>query len=201
MIDWARRLAALAQSGLAYSLSPYDTDRYEQIRDIAAEMLAAMSGRDKGEMVRLLSHDAGYATPKVDVRGAVVRDGRLLLVREREDGLWTLPGGWADVGQTPRECVEREVLEESGYVVKAGKLAAVLDRDRNGHPPFPFHAYKMFFVCHLVGGEAKTSYETPEVGFFDPAELPPLSLTRVMPRQIELVLRHWKDPSLPTAFD
>ncbi|MDX2152794.1 MAG: NUDIX hydrolase [Bryobacteraceae bacterium] len=202
IVDWAQQLAAIAQSGLTYSLSPYDTERYEQIRGIAAGMLAAAAEGDPATFVRLLSHDRGYATPKVDVRGAAFDDdGRLLLVREREDGLWTLPGGWADVGQSARESVEREVFEESGFKVVARKLAAVLDRNKHGHPPFPFHTYKLFFLCDITGGEATPSYETPEVAFFHPRELPPLSLTRVMPSQIELLERHRADPLLPTVFD
>jgi ADP-ribose pyrophosphatase YjhB (NUDIX family) len=200
-IDLAQRLLAIAQNGLTYSLSAYDTERYEEVRKIGLELLAAGSGADIEELRGAFVMERGYATPKVDVRGAAFRDGRILLVREREDGRWSLPGGWADIGQSPAECVEREILEESGFKAKAVKLIAVLDRDRHGHPPIPFHAYKLFFLCELTGGSAAAREETTEVGFFGPDEIPALSLTRLVPDQIRMAFRYAMDPSLPTRFD
>ena len=118
------------------------------------------------ESSRSLPRRNGYATPKIEVRGAVLRDDQILLVREREDGGWTLPGGWADVGETPSAMVVREVKEESGYDVMPRKLAALFDRNKHPHPPIASHAYKLFFLCDLIGGEATPSFETPEVAFF-----------------------------------
>jgi hypothetical protein len=139
---WAKRLQAIAQTGLTYARDPFDIERYESIRLVAAEMMTAGSGEQGVDFfVKLLSTDVGYATPKVDVRAAVFREGRLLLVREREDGRWTLPGGWADIGDSPSAAVVKEVKEESGYDVKARKLLALLDRNLHGHPPIPYHAY------------------------------------------------------------
>lgn len=145
--------------------------------------------------------ERGYATPKVDVRGAAFRHGKVLMVREREDGCWTLPGGWADVGQSPAECVVREIREESGFEARAAGIIALLDRDRHGHPPIPFHAYKVFFLCELTGGAPSVSEETIGVGFFGRNEIPALSLTRVVPEEVEMVFRHAANPTLPPQFD
>jgi len=201
-LDWAKRLQAIAQTGLTYTQDFYDKERYEATRRIAAEILAAGTGATSIEPIAdLLTRDTGYATPKIDVRAAVIHEDRILLVKETEDGAWSLPGGWADVGDVPSLAVAREVREESGYKVKARKLAAVLDRNLHGHPFFPFHAYKLFFLCDLVGGKAAPSFETDGVGFFAADALPPLSLTRVMPAQIELMFEHYRHPELPTVFD
>src|ERR1017187_2556224 len=151
---WARQLQAIAQTGLTYAKDYYDVERYTSVRRVAAEMMAAGCGlKHPATVLDVFSREAGYATPKVDVRAAVFRDNRVLLVKEREDGCWTLPGGWADVGDAPSQAAVREVKEESGYDVVATKVAAVYDRNRHGHPPIPFHAYKLFFLCDLVGGD------------------------------------------------
>lgn len=201
-LDWAKRLQAISQTGVTYNKDHYDTERYEAVQQIAAEILAV--GTDAASIepiVDLLSRDTGYATPKVDVRAAVIHEGRILLVKETSDGAWSLPGGWADVGDVPSLAVAREVREESGYEVVARKLAAVLDRNLHGHPFFPFHAYKLFFLCDLLGGEAASSFETEGVGFFSADSLPSLSLTRVMPAQIALMFEHYRHPERPTTFD
>ena len=151
-LEWARRLNALAQTGLTFAENPYDIERYTAIRTIAAEMIAQGSGWTAGQVLDLLACDAGYATPKVDVRGVVFRDGKILLVQERSDGLWTLPGGWADVGDSPADAVVREIREESGYETRATKLLALLDRNRHGHPPHVNHIYKVFIRCEIIGG-------------------------------------------------
>jgi ADP-ribose pyrophosphatase YjhB (NUDIX family) len=163
--------------------------------------MAAGSGEQSADFFVKLSTDVGYATPKVDVRAAVFREGRLLLVREREDGRWTLPGGWADIGDSPSTAVVREVKEESGYDVRARKLLALLDRNLHGHPPIPYHAYKLFFLCDIVAGNAHAEQETDAVGFFAHDEVPPLSLTRVTPSQMARLFEHFFHPEWPTQFD
>jgi ADP-ribose pyrophosphatase YjhB (NUDIX family) len=199
---WAKRLQAIAQTGLTYAKDHFDIERYESIRLVAAEMMAAGS-RDQGveSFVKVLSADVGYATPKVDVRAVVFRDERLLLVREKEDGCWTLPGGWADIGDSPSIAVVREVKEESGYEVKVRKLLALLDRDLHGHPPIPYQVYKLFFLCDIVGGTAHAERETDAVDFFSSENIPPLSLTRVMPAEIARLFEHFRHPEWPTEFD
>jgi ADP-ribose pyrophosphatase YjhB (NUDIX family) len=202
LLHWAQRLQAIAQNGLTYSKDPFDVERFNQVRQIAAEILAAGSAATTPEaLVELFKRNFGYATPKVDVRAAVFRENRVLLVQERSDGAWTLPGGWADIGDAPSVAAVREVREESGYETKVTKLAAVYDRELHDHPPYPFHAYKMFFVCELVGGEAQTSMETTAVDFFAEDALPALSLSRVTPVQIQHMFGHWRHPEWPTSFD
>ena len=201
-LDWTKRLQAIAQNGLTFAQDHYDIERYQAVREIVAEMLATGSGQDISIIRGLLGRDTGYTTPKVDVRGVVFREDKILLVRERSDGKWTLPGGWADVCASPAENVVREIREESGFETKATKLLAVLDRSRHPHEPqFPFHVYKMFFQCALTGGAAKTSSETDGVEFFAEAGLPDLSLTRVTPGPIKRLFEHQRTPNLPTDFD
>jgi ADP-ribose pyrophosphatase YjhB (NUDIX family) len=201
-LTWARRLQALSQSGLTYCNEKFDIHRYEEIRQIAAEMMAAgASLSDPAPIAGLFAQQSGYATPKVDTRVAAFKDGRILLVRELEDGRWTLPGGWADVGEPPSIAAAREAHEESGYEVRITKLAAVFDRNLHGHPPYAFHAYKLFFLAEVTGGAPKDSHETAEAQFFDEHHLPPLSLLRVTPSQIAHLFEHLRHPELPTSFD
>jgi ADP-ribose pyrophosphatase YjhB (NUDIX family) len=201
-LRWAKQLAAHAQNGLTYSQSPYELERYEHIRQIAAEMMAAGSGHEARAILDFLVTKKGYETPKVDVRGAAFREDEILLVRERVDGGWTLPGGWADPCQTPSEAVAREVLEESGFEVRVTKLAAVYDRSKHPHRPLmPYHVYKLFFLCEITGGRATESHETTGVGFFAEDAIPNLSTSRTLPFQIARMFDHHRDPDLPTDFD
>jgi ADP-ribose pyrophosphatase YjhB (NUDIX family) len=200
-LDWARRLNALAQTGLTFAENPYDTKRYAAIRTIAAEMIARGMGADAGRVLDVLASDAGYATPKVDVRGVVFQGGKILLVQERSDGQWTLPGGWADVGDSPADAVVREVREEAGFETRATKLLALLDRNRHGHPPHVNHIYKVFIRCEIVGGSPTTSHEIQDVGFFAEDEIPDLSLTRNVHSQIARMFEHYREPDLPADFD
>ncbi len=200
-LTWAQQLQAIAQTGLTFAQDPYDRERYIAIRDVAAAMVAARSEAQPQMVKGLFEQQSGYATPKVDVRAAVFKEGKILLVKERADGLWTLPGGWADVGDMPSSAVEREVREESGYEVRAVKLAAVYDRNRHNHPPQVFHAWKLFFLCELIGGAARTSLETDGAQFFAAGSLPPLSLGRVTPGQIVHMFEHLEQPDRPTYFD
>jgi ADP-ribose pyrophosphatase YjhB (NUDIX family) len=200
-LKWGRRLQAIAQNGLTYTEGVFDRERYHELQAIAAEILARHTGMTATEALRWLEREEGYATPKVDVRGAVFRDDALLLVREREDGLWTLPGGWADVGDAPSVAVVREIREETGYETRAVKLLAAWDRDRHGHPPLAWHVYKLVIRCELLGGEPRDSLETESAAFFREDEIPPLSLGRVMPQQITRVFQHYRHPEWPTDFD
>jgi ADP-ribose pyrophosphatase YjhB (NUDIX family) len=196
-----RELRAIAQIGLTFCQDAFDRQRFERVRELGASLIAQGSGVDDAKILDLFREDAGYATPKVDVRGAAFRDGHVLLVREISDGGWTLPGGWADVNQTAAECVVREVAEESGFEARAIKLAAVHDY-RKRHPPRHIDSiYKMFFICELVGGGPRPSDETSDVAFFSRHDLPTLSLGRTTTEQIELMFRHAEHPELATDFD
>jgi ADP-ribose pyrophosphatase YjhB (NUDIX family) len=201
---WAREIQAIAQTGLAFSKDPYDLDRFAALRRLSARILADHTDADPGRLARLFDAETGYATPKVGVRGAVFdTSGRILMVRETaDDNRWTLPGGWADVNQTPAQSVVREVFEESGYHVRPIKLAAVWDRARQAHPPTAFSVVRMFFICALDGGEPRTSIETSEVGWFAESEVPSdLSLRRTLPHHIDRMFVHRRQPGLATEFD
>jgi len=200
LLDWARRLQAIAQTGVAYGEpAPYDRERYQQVRRIASEMLA--SNGDAGEIDELLAREMGHATPKLDVRGAVFRGGEILLVRE--GGAWSLPGGWVDVGESPSQAAEREVLEESGYTTRAVKLLALQDRDRQGYPPHVWHVWKAIFLCELVDSEQRElGSETDEAAFFRHNALPePLRVGASTRQLIERCWEHREHPEWPADFD
>ena len=196
-----RELRAIAQIGLTFCRDPFDRQRYERIRELAAALIARGGSLAEQEVLEILRADAGYATPKVDVRAAAFADGRVLLVREVSDGLWTLPGGWADVNESPAESVVRELAEESGYRARAVKLAALYDYRKRNRLHHLDSIYKLFFICELEGGSARPSTETSEAAFFARNALPPLSVGRTTAAQIERMFEHQKRPELATDFD
>jgi ADP-ribose pyrophosphatase YjhB (NUDIX family) len=200
----AIKVAALAQNGLTYSEGAYDLDRYRQLSDLAAGLLAAITDRPSADLALELGRDSGYATPKVDVRGVLFDPAeRVLLMQERSDGLWSLPGGWADPLDSPSAAVVREIREETGYGAEAIKLAACWDRDIQGHqPPLAVHAYKLFFICRATGEVGPPdALETLDVGWFDVDDLPPLSTSRVTEAQLLRMREHRREPDRPTDFD
>jgi ADP-ribose pyrophosphatase YjhB (NUDIX family) len=213
-LAWARRLQAIAQTGLHYEQDVFDGERYREVARIAAEILAGHSAAEAAFVERFFEAEVGYATPKLDLRAAVFRDARVLLVREKSDGLWALPGGWADVGETPRQGIEKEVLEEAGLAVRAVKLLALYDQRGRGARPHPLHILKAFFRCEIVGegpqagegpagelAEPRPGLETLAAGFFAEDALPPLSLGRTSPGQLACLFAHARDPGLPADFD
>ena len=199
-IDWAREIFSLSQSGITYSGNQYDIERYKRLQEITAEIIESHSEISKESALNSFSMQTGYITPKVDVRGAVVQDEKILLIQERADGMWAMPGGWADLGDSPASMVEREVREESGIRVKAEKLVAVIDANRIEPMEF-YHAYKLIFLCKLLDGEPRTNYETLAVDFFDRDHLPPLSFYRTNESMLQEVFAHVENPNRPTAFD
>ena len=199
-LDLARELYSISQSGLTYCKNEYDLHSYHRLQEISAEIIANKSGLSKEAVSQSFSMQAGYATPKIDVRGVVFRNGKILLVQEKADGKWAMPGGWADIGDTPSAMVEREVWEESGFKVHASKVVAVYDANRFEPMEF-FHAYKIVFLCEILGGEARTNFETLAVEFFDPAHLPSLSMARTSQHMVDEALAHVNDPTRPVFFD
>jgi ADP-ribose pyrophosphatase YjhB (NUDIX family) len=200
LLEISRELAALAQAGIAYSKDHFDIGRFERIRGLAGEMLSA----DPATAGFAWPVETGYPTPKVDTRGAIFDDaGRILMIREVSSGLWTLPGGWADVNASPRENVERECLEETGFLVEATRLCSVIDRDRAGYPANPHTIYKMFFLCTIIGGQATTSVESSEVRFFPMDELPLAELDTARARHEDILHAHavFKGDNLTTGFN
>ncbi len=200
-LDMAKRMQALAQSGLEYSDNKYDRDRYQQMRQLSLEIMHDFTELKMDKLVGAFASEQGYQTPKVDVRGVVFRGDQILMVRETIDGNWSLPGGWADVGLTPSEVAIKEVCEESGLEVVPERLLAVLDKKRHNHPPDMFHIYKIFILCRETGGELKGGMETSETGFFGPDKFPPLSVPRITTEQIRLMYEYKNDPLKPASFD
>ena len=200
-LDFARRLLALAQSGLHFTHEEYDRERYREIIDIATGLLETESGHPAAHLRQTWFVEDGYATPKMDVRGAIFRDDRVLLVRETTDGKWTLPGGWADVNDAPAQAVEKEIEQESGFSARAVKLAALYDRNKHSHPPYLFHSWKAFFICEITGGEPRTSHETDGVEFFALNALPELSTGRSTATQIQRMYEHHLHREWATEFD
>jgi ADP-ribose pyrophosphatase YjhB (NUDIX family) len=198
----ARELQAMSQTGLHYTKDKYDAERFARLRVLASEMLALHSDAPFERIVGLFSGDIGYSTPKIDVRGAIFRDSKILMVREVSDGRWSLPGGWADVNRSISQSVAREIFEERGFTTHVTKLVAAWDRSLHGHRPVhPYSVLKLFFLCKLTGGTATSSEETSEVGFFGEDELPELSIGRVQTHQIRRMFAHHCQPDLPTEFD
>ena len=200
-LEWIKQVYAVAQWGLTYSKDPFELERYEVLKSLSNEMMADFTQIDKARIPELFAHEVGYVTPKVDIRGVVFKAGKILMVQERWDGCWSLPGGWADIGLSPAEVASKEVLEESGFIVKPVKLLAVLDKKFFSHPVSAFHIYKHFILCKIEGGQAQTGLESIGVNFFGLDELPPLSSHRITREQIELLFLHAKEPARPTDFN
>jgi ADP-ribose pyrophosphatase YjhB (NUDIX family) len=198
---WAREIQALSQTGRTYAENEYQRQRYDRLTEIAADIVSQHSGLPAIGLAQIFKDQTGYATPKVDVRGAVFREGKLLMVRERMDGGWCMPGGWADVGDVPSQAAEREVWEEAGFYVRAKRVVGVYDANRM-QPMELFHAFKIIFLCELIDGQARPSSETSEVAFFGSDEIPQtLSGERTRPRQITDAFACVNDPERPTVFD
>jgi 8-oxo-dGTP pyrophosphatase MutT (NUDIX family) len=196
-----RRLQAVAQNGLLYSQNAFERERFEEVRAIAAE-LAASPDEPLESLAGTFAGERGHACPKLDVRAAAFRDGRVLLVRGRDDGLWTFPGGWAEVGESPRLAVEKELAEESGYRGRATKLVGVYEQDVRGRSRWPFYGWKLVFLCELLDEvpSAPQASEITDVAFFGRDELPELS-RRTPPAHLAAAYAHARDASAPTYFD
>jgi ADP-ribose pyrophosphatase YjhB (NUDIX family) len=202
-LELFRSLHAIARTGLHFCRDQYDRERYEQLEAIAAELLSRGTRLTPDELRREWAAEMGYVTPKVEVRGAVFRpaDDAVLLVRETMDGRWTLPGGWADINDSPSGAVLKEIEQESGFRARIVKLAALYDRNRHDQPRSIFHSWKVFFLCEITGGEPRGSHETDAVEFFPVDALPPLSLGRTTSAQVQRMLHHFHHPAIPTDFD
>lgn len=200
-LEWAKQLQAIAQTGLTYAKDVYDIERYEQLRQISVDILMNYTAVSHDLISLAFASDKGYATPKVDIRGVVFQDSKILLVREKLDGAWALPGGWADIGLSPSEIAVKEIKEESGYDVKPVRLLAVLDKKFHQHPPEPYHIYKLFILCEIVGGAAAAGVETSGVAFFQADALPQLSLERNTPAQIQTMFEFLHNPGKMVILD
>ncbi len=200
-LEWIKQVHAVARWGLTYAKDPFDLERYEVLLKLSVAMMADFAQLDTTRIENLFANEVGYLTPKVDVRGVVFEEGKLLMVQEKWDGRWTIPGGWADIGLSPAEVAAKEVQEEAGLIVKPVKMLAMLDKKFYPHPASPYHIYKVFMRCEIVSGEISTGLESQGVGFFSPDQLPELSSHRVTHEQITMLFQHYHDPHRPTDFD
>jgi ADP-ribose pyrophosphatase YjhB (NUDIX family) len=200
-LGWIQDLQAIAQNGLRYSKDPFDIDRYEKLRSVSARMLAALADAPPETVYSLFDSYEGAATPKIDVRAVVMDDDKVLMVREKSDGKWALPGGWADVGESLAESVTKEVREEAGFIVEPKRILAVQDRSRHNKPPIPEHSWKIFVECIVLEKGVPDELETDGVGFFKPDELPKLSEGRVTKEQLTRMLELVASPSAHADFD
>lgn len=200
-LDWAREIQQLCQTGLAFSESQYDTDRYKRLLEIAAEITTEHTKINKQKLLDSFNSHLGYATPKVDIRAAIVKNNEILLVQEKMDKKWAMPGGWADVGEPPSLAITRETKEETGLDIKPIKIIGIYDANRDGRPLEFFHAYKIVFLCGVVGGSIVTSDETIDVKYHSIDALPDLSTSRTDQKHIIDIKRTLEDSAVPTAFE
>lgn len=200
-LEWAKRIQALSQSGITFSKDVYDMERYEELRSISAEIMAEHTELEMQKIKDLFTNEIGYQTPKVDVRGVVFKDNQILMVRENIDGRWSLPGGFCDIGLSPSENIVKEVKEESGYDVIPTKLLALLDKNKHPHPPEPYHYYKLFIQCEIIGGSPTAGIETNSIQFFSATNLPTLSIDRNTESQLITLFEFLENPTKETIFD
>jgi ADP-ribose pyrophosphatase YjhB (NUDIX family) len=200
-LKWATELQSIAQAGLTFGADKYDLDRYEQIRSIAVDILHEYTEIDHTKIRELFASETGYQTPKIDIRASVFKDDSILMVREKIDGAWSLPGGWADVNTSVSESAVRECLEEAGAIVKPKRIIAIHLGNKHNNPLFPFTIYKIFIECELVENNFKENTETLDAGFFEPDKLPELSFTRNTPDQIRMCFEAKKCEVFETLFD
>lgn len=200
-LEWARRLQSISQAGLTYSNNPYDRERYEMLKEVYKEIVADYTLNEMKKIEELFANENGYLTPKMDIRGVVFKDGKILMVKEKIDGKWSVPGGWADIGLSPAEVAVKELKEESGYDTKAIKLMGVFDKKYFTHPVSPYYSYKIFILCDIVGGGPSGGLETSDVGFFNLENLPELSIERVTKEQIAMMFKMYNENIKESYFN
>lgn len=200
-LKWAMEIQAIAQSGLAYTDNVYDTERYERLRQLSAEIIAEKSNIPLGKVKDLFCNETGYQTPKLDTRAAVFKEGKILLVHEK-NGTWSLPGGWCDVLQSVRSNTVKEVKEETGLDVKAVRLIALQDRNKHNVPVYAYGVCKVFVLCELIGGEFTENVETTEIAFFDVENLPAnLAKEKTTEQQIKMCFEAYEAENWQPYFD
>jgi ADP-ribose pyrophosphatase YjhB (NUDIX family) len=200
-LGYAQKIQSIAQIGLTYAQNQYDIERYEQLRELSFEMLESLSNTKVEKIRDLFEHEKGYQTPKIDVRGVIFRGDTILMVKEKIDDCWSLPGGWSDIGYTAKEIAVKEVWEESGLLVEPIRLLAVLDKKCHEHPPSPWYTYKLFILCREIGGSLQAGMETNGVEFFALGNLPILSVERITTDQIRLMFEFRENPDKMVVCD
>ncbi|NTW72608.1 MAG: NUDIX hydrolase [Eubacteriaceae bacterium] len=202
IFELAKQIQAYAKTGLHYVENEYEIDRYNQIMEASVSILSTLSSQDPERVSMVLHSESLYVTPKVDLRIVVFDEkGRFLMVKEKVDGKWTLPGGFCDVGYSPSEIAVKETQEEAGIDVKPVKLLGVLDKTKHGHPKSIYYLYTIFFLCEKTGGIEAPGMETLDVDYFAIDALPELSIPRITKEQLEMMHEFYKNPDKPAVFD
>jgi ADP-ribose pyrophosphatase YjhB (NUDIX family) len=202
LFELSKRIKAIAQTGLVYSEDEYNRDRYTELNDISDSLYQLLTGAELPVIKNFYLNGKEYPTPKIDIRAVIFNDkAELLMVKEKSDGRWSLPGGWADIGYTPAEVAVKEAAEETGFIVKPKKLLAVLDKKNYPHPAQPEYVYKHFIECEIVGGSITEAHDITEVAFFPQNNIPPLSEIRLVKEQVELMFQFLDDKDKPTVFE
>ena len=195
-INWITELQAIAQNGLAYVKDIYDEERYIRLREIAAEMMAHVTDIPLEKMPGLFCYEKGYQTPKIDVRAAIIEDGKILLVQENS-GKWSIPGGWCDINLSVKENAIKEAREEAGMDIETLRVVALQDRSKHNFPPQASSICKVFVLCKALGGEFKANSETLAAAWFSMDALPELDSGKTTSEQIRLCFEaskaeHWE---------
>jgi len=200
-IELVKQIQAIAFAGLEYCENDFDRERHEELKKLSQLLLAEITNTPVEKIENLFANEVGYQTPKVDVRAVVFKENKILMVKEKIDGRWSIPGGWADIGYSPSEIAIKEAREEAGAEVNPIRLLAVIDKLKHDYPLSPFHIYKIFILCELVNDTLFSGTETSEVNFFSKENLPLLSASRITEAQIHLLFRLWENPSEQVVFD
>lgn len=200
-IEIAKRINAIAQTGLTFTKDPFDKERYEELLKLSIQIMSNLTNIDSQKLEFVFNRDKGYLTPKVSVRAVVKKGNKILLVREKSDNKWSLPGGYAESGLTPGEIVVHEVKEESGFDVKPIRILGLIDYNQHQEKPFPFDVYQLFMECEIIGGCPQPGIETSAVEFFEANELPELSTRRVTKEQILKMFELQENRNLNPIFD
>ena len=200
-LKWAIEIQSLAQAGLTYTDNVYDIERYERLREIAAEIIEEKSNISLEKVKDLFCNENGYQTPKIDTRAAIFKDDKILLTHEN-NGTWSLPGGWCDVLESVASNTIKEVKEETGLDVETIKIIAVQDRNKHNKPIYAYGVCKIFVLCNVIGGEFIENIETTEIKYFSLDEIPNnLAEEKTNNEQIEMCFKAYKDEKWQTQFD
>jgi len=200
-LQWAKELQAISQSGLAYSKNEFDIERFQRIREISVEIMSEYTQISNTKIRSLFANETGYQTPKIDVRAVIFNNNKILMVKEKKDNKWSLPGGYADIDLSVSENAKKESMEEAGAVVSPKRIIAVLDRNKHVDDDYPYSIYKIFVECDYIEGEYINNIETCEAEFFDSDNLPQLSLGRNTKEQIEMCFKAREKELLEPIFD
>lgn len=199
-LEWVKEIQSIAQNGLTYTNDVFDRERFERLRSIAAEIMSGYTDISTDKVKDLFCNETGFQTPKLDTRGVIFKNGKILLVKEN-NGTWSLPGGWVDFDQTVKTNTEKEVYEEAGLTVKAVRIIAIHDRNQHNHPAYPYNVCKFFVLCDVINGQFQKNTETTESGYFAIDELPLLAEEKNSREQIEMCFSAYNNADWTLQFD